>query len=159
MSNPPLLVFSRGAVILLFLTAVSNVASLQLARVTARRHEVAIRAAIGAGTGRLARQLLVENLILGIGGGAAGIGVALALHRAVPRLLPADFPRRDDIAIDGHVLALAVLLSVTAVALIGLLPLLHARRLNVVETLNENSLAPVGGGRLGLELRVRAPSS
>ena len=74
---------------------------MQLARATARHRELTIRAALGAGTARLARQLLIENAIVGVLGGVAGLLLAVALHAALPSLLPAGFPRVDAIAIDG----------------------------------------------------------
>src|SRR5207245_6021201 len=89
----PALVVLLAAVALLPGTATANVASLQLARAATRRREMAIRAAIGAGMARLARQLVVESLLVGIAGGIAGLALAAALHRALPSLLPADFPR------------------------------------------------------------------
>jgi ABC-type antimicrobial peptide transport system permease subunit len=80
------------AVVLLLITATANVASLQLARATARRREMAVRAAIGAGQGRIVRQLLMENAIVGCGGGIVGVALAAGLQRALPSLLPAGFP-------------------------------------------------------------------
>jgi predicted permease len=133
------------AVALLLLTATANVASLQLARASARRREIALRAALGASGGRIARQLLIESLMLGGAGGVVGICVAAGLNRALPSLLPADFPRVDDIAVTAPVLAFAVLVAAVTSIGFGLMPALHARRLNLVDILSEDGQAPVGG--------------
>src|SRR5206468_4351743 len=87
-----------AAVALLLITATANVASLQLARATTRRREMAVRAAIGAGQRRIVRQLLVENAIGGLGGGAAGLALAAGFQRLLPSVLPAGFPRLDAVA-------------------------------------------------------------
>jgi putative ABC transport system permease protein len=142
----PALLVLLTAVALLLVTATANVASLQLARATARRREIAIRAAIGAGAGRLTRQLLVENALFGIGGGAAGVALAAALHRALPALLPADFPRIDAIGVDWRIIVFAAAVSIGAGVVCGLAPAWHARRLDLVESLSEDGSAPVGHG-------------
>lgn len=141
--RPAILVF-LGAVGLLFLTAVANISSLQLARASARRRELAIRAAIGAGTGRLARQLLVESTPLGLAGGAFGLVLAVGLHQLLPTLLPADFPRASDIVVDWRVTGFAAVMSLVAGVLFGLLPVWHLRRLRLVDALLEDGQAPAG---------------
>src|SRR6185436_10938897 len=98
----PAIIVLLVAVLLLLATATANVASLQLARTTTRRRELATRAAIGAGAGRLTRQLLMESALVGLAGGAAGFALALAGHRWLPSILPADFPRLDDVALDAR---------------------------------------------------------
>jgi putative ABC transport system permease protein len=132
------------AVVLLLVTATANVAGLQLVRATTRHREMAIRAALGADAARMTRQLLVEGLLLGLIGGAAGLALAQLLHRSMPTLLPVDFPRVDDLAIDGAVLTFALLASVGTSIVFGLLPALPIRRLNLVEELAEEGTAPVG---------------
>ena len=101
----PAIVILLIASMLLFATAIANVANMQLARATVRHRELTIRAALGAAPGRLARQLLIENAIVGVLGSLAGLALTMALHRALPTLLPAGFPRVDAIEIDGRVLA------------------------------------------------------
>lgn len=150
-----LLVF-LAAVGLLLATATANVAGVQLAQSTTRRREMAIRSALGAGGGRISRQLLIESGLLGVLGGALGLLGALWLHRALPALLPADFPRASDVALDFRVMAFAIAVSVIASVLFGFLPALHARRLNLVESLSEDSLAPVGGFTRSKTARARA---
>ena len=149
------LVVLLAAVALLLLTATANVASLQLARATTRTREMAIRAALGAGGARVTRQLLVESLMLGISGGAAGLALTAFLHRLLPALLPADFPRLDALGVDAAVLAFALLVSVGSSMVCGLLPALRARRLNLVDALAEDGTAPVGAGLRSPTARTR----
>jgi putative ABC transport system permease protein len=143
------------AVGLLLVTATANVANLQLARATARSREMAIRAAIGAGGARITRQLLVETLILGLSGGLLGVALAWALHRSIPSLLPADFPRVDDLGIDVAVIAFAVIVTAGTSLAFGLLPALHLRRVNLVEALAEEGTAPSGAGIHSRTARAR----
>src|SRR5436190_1061930 len=133
----PAIVVLLVAVARLLATATANVASLQLARAATRRHELAIRAAIGAGTARLTRQLLVESGILGLAGGAAGLALAVALHRMLPAILPADFPRLDDVAVDYRVLLFAVVISLAASVVCGVMPAFGARRVELAESLGD----------------------
>lgn len=142
----PALVVLLAAVVLLLATATANVASLQLARAAGRRREIAIRAAVGAATARLVRQLIVESAMIGAGGGAVGVALTIALHRALPSLLPADFPRVDAVAVDWRILLFATALSMAASVACGLLPAWHARRVDLVTTLSEDGSAPVGAG-------------
>jgi predicted permease len=150
----PLLVL-LVAVGLLLATATANVASLQLARATARTREMAIRAALGAGSARVTRQLLVESLLLGLAGGAVGFALTLLLHASLPNLLPADFPRLDGLGIDAWVLAFALVVSVTTSIALGLLPAKRARAVNLVGALAEDGTAPVGAGLSSRTARAR----
>lgn len=143
----PAIVLLLIASFLLFATAIANVANMQLARATARHRELTIRAALGAGTGRLARQLLIENAIVAVLGSAVGLLLTFGLHAALPSLLPAAFPRVDAITIDGRVLAFTLLLSVLASVVCGVLPLLHVGRLEIARALGESSAASAGHGR------------
>jgi putative ABC transport system permease protein len=143
--RPALLVLLAAGVLLLA-TATANVASLQLARATTRRREMAVRAALGAGAARLTRQLFVESGLLGFAGGAAGLGLAAALHRALPLVLPPDFPRADAVAIDLRVLLFALAASVAVTLACGILPALRVGRVDLARSLAEDSgSAPVGG--------------
>jgi putative ABC transport system permease protein len=152
----PAILMLLAAVGLLMLTATANVASLQLARATTRRREIAVRAALGAGGSRLTRQLVVESALLGGAGGALGLLSAMALHRALPSLLPADFPRVTDIAIDLRVLAFATVASLAISIACGLLPALQARRINLVEALAADGAASTGGVWRSRSGRLRA---
>lgn len=144
--RPAILVLLIASV-LLFLTAIANVANMQLARATARHREMTIRAALGAATGRLARQLLIENAIVGVLGSLAGLALTAALVQALPSLLPAGFPRVDAIEIDGRVLAFTLLLSALTTIACGVLPLLHVRKLEIARSLGDSSAASAGAGR------------
>lgn len=152
--RPALIVF-LVAVGLLLVTATSNVASLQLARATTRRREIAIRTALGAGSARLLRQLLVENAIVGQAGGLVGLLLALALVRVLPSVLPPDFPRVADIALDWRAALFSVGLSLVAGVAFGLVPALHVTRVNVAEALVEDGLSSVGASRRSATARIR----
>ena len=102
---------------------------------------------IGAGRQRLAQLLLVENLLLGLAGGACGLVLATWLIRLLPAVAPADFPRLDDVALDGPVLLFALAITVAASLLFGAGPALQAMRVNLVDALND------GGGSIGGGLR------
>jgi hypothetical protein len=152
----PAMVVMLLAVVLLLATATANVASLQLARATTRRRELATRAALGAGGGRLTRQLLVEGALVGVAGGAAGLGLAIAGHRALPAVLPVDFPRLDTVVMDARVMLCAAALSIATSVVCGLLPALQAMRLNLVDTLAEGGAVATGVGPRSRTSRVRA---
>ena len=143
------------AVGLLLFTATANVASLQLARATTRQREMAVRAALGAGNARLTRQLVVESVLLGLAGGAAGLALAWTLHRFVPVVLPPDFPRLDDIGMSSVAVGFAVLLAVVTGVAFGLIPALRARRVDLVRALTEDGTAPVGAGGRSFTSRAR----
>jgi predicted permease len=152
----PAILILLAAVVLLLATATANVASLQLARATARRRELAVRAALGAGRGRLVRQTLVEHVLLGLLGGIAGLALAAVLHRALPSILPADFPRVHDIALGWRIQAFAVAISLLAGIGCGILPAWHVARTELVPSLAEDALAPAGGGLRTRTARARA---
>src|SRR5260370_19269873 len=152
----PAILVLLAAVALLLITAIANVASLQLARATTRRREMAVRAAIGAGQRRIVRQLLIENAIVGLCGGAAGLALAAGFQRLRPSLLPAGFPRLDAVTIDMRALSFAMAASVVASAACGLLPAWQTWRVNLVETLSEDGVAPIGGATRSPMARTRA---
>jgi predicted permease len=152
----PAILVLLAAVTLLLATAAANAASLQLARAVGRRRELAIRTALGAGRSRLVRQTLVENLLLGLLGGAAGLLLAALMHRALPALLPSDFPRIADVAFDLRIQLFAVGISLVAGLGCGILPAWHVSRADLVPALVEDSLAPVGAGLGSQTARMRA---
>jgi putative ABC transport system permease protein len=142
--RPALLLF-LVAVGLLLAVATTNVASLQLARATSRRREIAIRSALGAGGPRLTRQLLLESLVVGQIGGFAGLALAAVLIRMLPSIAPADFPRVAEIGLDWRAASFSIAVSLAASLAFGLAPVLQARRVDVARALAEDGLAPVGG--------------
>jgi len=113
--------------IVLFL-ACANVANLLLARAENRNREFAIRAAVGAGHGRLIRQLLTESVVLAVLGGAAGLLVAVRVLQVLPAHLPAELPRLREITLDKRVFGFALLLAVVTGILFGLVPAWRAGR-------------------------------
>jgi len=115
-----------GAVGFVLLIACSNVANLLLARGAARAKELAIRSALGAGRGRIIRQLLTESLVLALVGAGLGLGVAYGLQRLILAISPSDIPRLDQVSIDWRVLAFTFALGIVSCLLFGLVPALAA---------------------------------
>jgi putative ABC transport system permease protein len=113
-----------GSLGLVLLIACANVANLSLVRAEARQQELAIRAALGAGWGRIAREMLVESLTLGVLGGALGLGLAWAALRILVANGPDTLPRLHEIGIDPFVLAFAIGASLLSGALFGVVPVL-----------------------------------
>jgi putative ABC transport system permease protein len=119
-----------GAVGLVLLIACANVANLFLVRADGRQQELAVRAALGANRGRIARELLVESLMLGLAGGAAGLLFARAAIEVLRTLAPATLPRVDEISIDPVVLLFTIVISILTGLLFGLIPVLRFGRGN-----------------------------
>ncbi|HXB73875.1 MAG TPA: ABC transporter permease [Candidatus Acidoferrales bacterium] len=143
----PALLILLGAVGLVLLIACANVANLLLARAAARQKEIAIRAALGAGRGRLVRQLLTESLLLALAGGAAGLALGSWAVRALLTVTPGDLPRLPEIAaipaLDARVAGFTFLMALLTGALFGLVPAFQLARTELSAALNES------GGRTG----------
>ena len=137
-----------ASVVFVLLIACANVANLQLARADVRRREIALRAALGAGRGRIVAQLLTESVLLSLAGAAAGLAAAWAGLQIVVSLNPAHLPRLDEATLDGTVLVFTVAVALFTGVLFGLLPALQLSRPNVTEALND-------GGRSGTAGRSR----
>ena len=115
-----------GAVLLVLLIAVANVANLSLARTVARQRELAVRAAIGAGKTRLARQALTESLSLSVLGGVSGLLFAGVLLRAFRKLAPAGIARLDQARVDWRIVGFSLLATIAASILFGLAPAMRS---------------------------------
>ena len=113
-----------GTIGLVLLIACANVANLLLVRAESRQQELAIRAALGAGSGRIARELLLESVTLGLLGGVVGLGLAFGALRLLVALAPGNLPRIHDITLDVPVLLFTPGLSVVAGLLFGAIPVL-----------------------------------
>jgi predicted permease len=135
-----------GAVGLVLLIACSNVANLLLARGASRGRELAIRAALGAGRGRIVRQLVTENAVLALIAGIAGLVLAWWGIRSLIAIAPPGIPRLDQTAINGSVLAFALAVSIVSSIVFGLAPALRAARAGVGERLKEGGRGQAGPG-------------
>ena len=138
-----------GATGLVLLVTCANVAGLLLVRGVVRQPELAIRGALGAGRGRIARQLLAESVMLSVAGGALGVAVAAGIVRAAAGLVPEYVPGLAGVGLDGAVLVFAAALAVGTGVVFGTAPALAGSRVDLVRTLNEGSAGAAGGfGRL-----------
>jgi putative ABC transport system permease protein len=137
-----------AAVGLLLLIACVNVANLQLARTTTRAREIAMRLAIGAGRGRLVRQLLTESVMLSVLGGVLGVLFAIAATRIIVILIPPDYvPNEARITVNGYVLLFSLAVSMLTGILFGLAPALRSSRPDLVNTLKDGGSGATGGSR------------
>ena len=145
----PVLYTLLGAVACVLLIACANLANLLLARATARHREISIRAALGAGRGRLVRQLLTESVVLAVCGGIAGILLARWGLDALLSLAPSTLPRTGDIRLDSGVLIFSLTLSVATGLLFGIAPAWLAARADVNEALKQGTRGSTEGGARG----------
>jgi predicted permease len=133
---------------IVLLIACAHVANRLLVRTEGRAQELAVRTALGAGGGRIAREMLVESLLLGLLGGAVGVGFAVTALRLVLATSPARLPRMDLIAVDATSVIFTIVVSVTAGLAFGLIPVLKHGRVRLAEALR-------AGGRLASSSRDR----
>jgi putative ABC transport system permease protein len=140
----PLLVL-LGAVSFVLLIACVNIASLLLARATVRQRELAVRAALGAGRGRIVRQLLTESLTLALLGGVLGLGMAYAGVKGLASLGASELPRASAIGIDPVVLGFTFAIAIAAGLLFGLMPALGAASPDLQGTLRAGARGTIGG--------------
>jgi putative ABC transport system permease protein len=139
-----------AAVALLLLIACANVANMLLARSTTRDREMAIRAALGASRWRVAQQLLIESLLLGIGGAALGTIMAYGGIKGLVAFIPdGAIPREAEIGLDAPVLFFSLGLAVVTTLLFGLAPALQMARRDIVEPLKDSGRGVSGGFRRG----------
>ena len=140
-----------GAVGILLLIALANVANLLLAKAAARQRELAVRAALGAGRARITRQLLTESAVLSVTGGALGALLGLGLTRVLLPLGELIIPRLSEIRVDTRVMAFAVGLSLIAGLLFGTVPALQASGADLIEPLRDDQRAGAGRSRRALQ--------
>lgn len=137
---------------MLLLIAAANIANLSLARATARRREFALRAALGAERGRLARQLLTESFLLALIGGLGGVALSYWLIKLLVRVAPADIPRIEEVSLNFTVLLFSLGVTLLMAMLCGLVPALAASRTNLNQALNEGG-SKMSGERSGKRTR------
>ncbi len=138
-----LLMLAVGTVLLIVCV---NIANLLLARATGRSREFAVRAAIGASTARLLRQMLTESFLFAVLGGALGLAIAAGALNLILANAPADLPRLDEVRLDGRVLAIAFVLTLASAAIFGLIPAWRSSRVDPQSGLR-------AGGRSATESR------
>ena len=140
------LMSAAGCVLLI---ACANVASLLLARAVARRREVAVRAALGAGRGRLIRQMITEGTLLSLIGGVVGLALASPALRLLTRLVPAGLPGSAAPEIDARALGFTLLLSLLTGLLFSIVPAIQASRTSLNDALKEGGRTGIGSSRAG----------
>lgn len=140
-----------GSVVLVLAVVAASVASMQFARAAARGREFALRSALGAGRGRVVRQLVTENLVLGALGTALGFALARLAVDAIRRLAPADLPRIAEMSADRDVLVFAACLSLLVVLSTGIVPILVAGRARLQPALGGRTFT---GGRVLAHLQA-----
>jgi putative ABC transport system permease protein len=141
------LVILFGAVVLVLLIATANVASLLIARISARQRELAVRTALGAARSRIARQLVTEHLVLAVVGTALGLLLAYWTTQVMLALVPGSMPRADDIGFDWRVLSFALGVALVAGVGFGLAATVASGSANVTATLHESDLRSAGSVR------------
>jgi putative ABC transport system permease protein len=149
----PVLLLLSAAVAFLLLFACANVANLLLARAEGRQREIAIRAAIGAGPWRIARQLFTEGLVLAMLGTAAGLAIAFIGAQLIRAVDPGSLPKLGAVDLDARVLAFTVLTGVATTVLFGLVPIIRASKVHLTDALRDGSVTATAGGS---RLRLRA---
>jgi putative ABC transport system permease protein len=135
----------QGAVALVLLISCANVANLLLARAEARHKEFAVRAALGAGRGRILRQFTMEGVVISVLGAAVGLGLAYGGLKALLRANPDSIPRAGEVALDPAVLAVTVAVALGTGLLFGLAPLLHMGMATVATAIREGGTRATHG--------------
>jgi putative ABC transport system permease protein len=134
-----------AAVVFVLLIACANVAGLMLTRTSRRRPEIAVRAALGATRFEIMRQVLVESVVLSLGGGALGIALSVVLLKTMVRFVPQNLPRLDQVSVDGTVLAFAAIASILTGVLFGIMPAWRMSRLDPALAMREGTRSMTSG--------------
>ena len=148
----PALLALQGAVLLVWLIACANIAGLMLTRMAVRRREIAVRAALGAARGRIVRQFLTESLLLGLAGGACGLGIAYACLAVLRHSINSNLSRAAEISLNWQVILLLIVLSIVSAMIFGTIPAIQAASADPQEALYEGSR---GAGAGVKQLRLR----
>ena len=141
----PALTVLFASVVFVLLIACANVAGLMLARASRRRPEIALRSAMGATRFEIMRQVLVESVVLSIGGGAWGVVLSVVLLKTMLRFVPQNLPRLERVSLDGRVLAFAAVASLITGVLFGVLPAWRMSRLDPALALREGTRSLTSG--------------
>jgi len=147
-----LLLVMAGALLVLVITC-ANIAGLFLSRGAARRRELGVRAALGAGRSRLVRQMLTESALYGLGGGAAGVALAVVMTRVFVRLAGSTLPQVGEIRLDGFSLAFAATIAILCGLAVGVAPAVAATRVDLREALGDTGNRGASTGVAGVRGR------
>ena len=145
----PMLLVLLGAVILIVFIVSLNIANLLLARASERHQEMAVRLAMGAGRGRMVRQMLTESMLLSLIGGVAGVATATATLGVILRLVPSSLPRLSEVRIDWVVLAFTLSISLLTGLVFGLAPALQSLRVDFSSAVREGGRGSGYGRKTG----------
>ncbi len=137
----------QGVAIFVLLIACANIANLLLARAQARRREIVLRLALGAGRARILRQLLTESVLLAVIGGVVGTAASLAAVRAIRQAIAGEVPYNFLPVVDARVLVFSLVIAVAAGLFFGLMPALHSARLDLASALKEGGDRTASTGR------------
>jgi putative ABC transport system permease protein len=141
----PALWIGLGAAACVLLIACANLANLQLARASARRGEFAVRGALGAGSARIGRLMILESLLTAIGGCLAGVFIGRMSVTALVSLAPRELPRLSEVALNGRVLLIAIAAGIAAAAVAGAAPAWQAGRTDINDALKRHADRRAGG--------------
>ncbi len=145
----PALLILLAAVGLVLLIACVNVANLLLAQAAARQKEIVVRTALGAGRGRMVRQLLTESALLSLAGGGLGLLLAFWGLKAFSRWIPEDVPVSGELSLDLRMLGFTLTVTLLTAVLAGFMPAFHMTRPDLAESLREGTRAGSGTSRSG----------